>query len=227
MIITIDGPAGSGKSSLAKKLAKELGFIHLNTGLLYRASAKIFLDKGLLLASDLTLPVLTQADVDLLEEIHLEALLGQLKVFVLEQDLTDMLNCVPFDSLSAVVAANFMVRQKVVQLQRAAAQKANLVIDGRDCGTVVFPDATLKIFLTASPQMRAWRVAKRNFENNPTAEQIAVIAEQIALRDKRDATRVFSPLVPAKDAIILDNSNLNAAETLAKAKQIALEHKLI
>lgn len=226
MIITIDGPAGSGKSSLAKNLAKELGFIHLNTGLLYRASAKIFLDKGLISDSNLTLPVLTQTDVGHLEKIHLEPQQGQFKIFVSGEDLTEMLNCVPFDSLSAVVAANCMVRQKVVLQQHAAAQKANLVIDGRDCGTVVFPDATLKFFLTASAQMRVLRVAKRNFAN-PTAEQIAVVAEQIALRDERDATRVLSPLVPAKDAIILDNSNLNAAETLAKAKQITLEHKLI
>ncbi len=220
MIITIDGPAGSGKSSLAHQLAQALHLRHLNSGLLYRACAKILLDNFIITTEQTTDFNPSAEQLAALNQLEIQPEEGEFKVFVDGKDLSCSLNQTKLDRLTALIAGTALVRQKVVSLQRAAAKMGGLVIDGRDCGTMVFPDADLKIFLTANIETRVRRIAQRNFGNTVTANQLEALEEKVSERDRQDATREASPLLAAKDAIIVDNTKLTLKETL----QLALDH---
>lgn len=226
MIITIDGPAGSGKSFLAKNLAKDLGVVHLNSGLLYRASTKLFFEHGLL---DDNFQAHISQNLDLLDQIQFTVERQMLRLSFAGVDSEQLhveLSQAFWDPLVAKVAQIEAVREKVVALQRSIAHRTSLVVDGRDCGTLVFPTADCKIFLTASLEVRAQRVAKRNF-GIPSAEQVQEIIASVQARDLRDLHRKISPLIPAEDAVILDNSNMDAEQTLIATKQILHAKNLI
>lgn len=210
LIITIDGPAGSGKSSLARGLADKLGIAHLNSGLFYRAAA-------LLLLRDAPENAAFQPDqktLERLDKISLERIENRFFLFIDGHDLTLELTKQNFDAPSARVSQISEVRKKILKIQRQIGQSQSLVIDGRDCGSVVFPNADFKFFLTATPLARAKRIAHRNFKNNYTNEQLAKIEQEIIARDNADKTREHSPLIVPNDAILVDNSNLNRWQTL-------------
>lgn len=216
MIITIDGPAGSGKSSVAKALAKKLGASHLNSGLLFRAAAYLFFkEKSFDQTSRAAALSLGPEELSFMDEIVLTPVDGSFSININGQVMTKTLAGQAFDAPSAAISPNQNVRQRVLELQRKAAKLSDLVIDGRDCGIKVFPNADLKVFLTASPNARAKRVAQRNFGGQVSSGQLEKIEQSIIERDHQDTTRKTSPLAPAPDAFVLDNSDLNFDQTLA------------
>ncbi|MGJ0392958.1 MAG: (d)CMP kinase [Methylocystis sp.] len=202
LVIAIDGPAASGKGTLARKLAAHYGLPHLDTGLLYRATARALLDEGLPLD-----------DVD----AAVEAARGL--------SLTDFdearLRARDMGEAASVVAAMPAVRAALVDMQRAfAARPEGAVLDGRDIGTVICPTATVKIFVTASPETRAQRRALELASRGEPVDYAAIL-EDVRKRDARDSARSAAPLKPAEDAVTLDTSELDRDEVLAAALAIA------
>lgn len=192
--IAIDGPAGSGKSTIAKEVAKQLGFNYLSTGKFYRAYAYIMN----------------------MHQYSIEQLIDQLSgfqivvknetVLINGVDVSNQLNNETIGNLASKVAVNPTIRNLAVQAQRAIGKTTNIVMDGRDIGTVVLPDAQLKIFLYASPQVRAERRIK---ELNLDLKNLQQIQNEIQERDARDSSRKIAPLIQAKDAIFIDSSYLS------------------
>ena len=196
-VIAIDGPSASGKGTIAKRVAGALGFHYLESGSLYRLVALISLRKG-----SLDEPALAQQaesmDVRFLgEEILLE-----------NQDVNDDIRREEVGNRASEVARMPAVRQALLKRQRAFRQPPGLVADGRDMGTVVFPDASLKIFLTASPEVRAERRYKQLIEKGINAN-LRALSRDLQERDARDANRAVAPLVPAQDSQVLDSSALS------------------
>jgi CMP/dCMP kinase len=198
MIIAIDGPAASGKGTIARRLAAHFGLPHLDTGLLYRATARVLLDEGSKL-DDAEKAVSAARGLALLD-FDEERLRGR-----------DM------GEAASVVAAIPQVRAALIDMQRAfAARPQGAVLDGRDIGTVIAPDAEAKIFVTASPEARAQR---RALELRGRGEKVdyAAILEDIKRRDQRDSERADAPLKPADDAQVLDTTDLNIEAAFAAA----------
>lgn len=213
MIITIDGPTASGKSTIAWRIADNLGFYYLNSGLLYRALAY-------LLSKNLDENALKDVNYDQLKELldknnidYAYKGLGKPIIFINKIDITDHLNTLAIDKSSSIIAQNKDVREIIFDYQRGLVNDKNAITDGRDTGTVVFDYADLKFYLTASEEVRAkrWQSKQmRDGKDYSLADSIKYIQE----RDKRDMNRPLSPLKPAENAIIIDNSNLNIDETL-------------
>jgi CMP/dCMP kinase len=198
MIIAIDGPAASGKGTIARRLAVQFGLPHLDTGLLYRATARVLLDEGSKL-DDVEKAVSAARGLALLD-FDEERLRGR-----------DM------GEAASVVAALPQVRAALIDVQRAfAARPQGAVLDGRDIGTVIAPEAEVKIFVTASPETRAQR---RALELRGRGEKVdyASILDDIRKRDERDSERIDAPLKPAEDAQILDTTDLNIEAAFAAA----------
>jgi cytidylate kinase len=210
MIVTIDGPAGSGKSTAARGLAQRLGFCFLDTGAMYRAVTWHCQQQGI----DLT------AENAVAEECRgLDIRLQGSHVFVNGLDVTHDIRATPVTLGTRFVAANTAVRSILSELQRRAAEGINVVTEGRDQGTTVFPDAECKFFLTADPRQRALR---RQRELQERGEQVSIeeILEQQTDRDRRDELRHVGPLKPADDAIHIDTSNLDHHGVLEKLERI-------
>lgn len=202
MIVTIDGPAGTGKSTVSRNLANRLGFEFLNTGAMYRAVAYACLQRELDLGNEQTVAeVANSLDIKFTNN---RLLLGGI-------DVTDAIHCQSVTQSASIVAANPIVRSRLVELQRRAGENANLVTEGRDQGTTVFPTAECKFFLTASAEERARR---RQRELHDKGEFIALeaLVEQQELRDRRDESRTCSPLQPAKDALVIDTTEMTLDE---------------
>ena len=211
MLVAIDGPAGSGKSSVARAVAGELGFIDLNTGAAYRAVALLALREGVDLEDGAVL-------VEIARRIDLDA--GGARVDgapVPEEDLRTP----EVSAAASKVSARPEVREVLLSVQREAAQKARgeggAVVEGRDIGTVVLPDADLKIFLQAAPEERARR---RAYQTGREAE-LDRIREAIKKRDRQDSERETSPLKPAPDAVILDTTSLSFEEVVSRVLDLA------
>jgi cytidylate kinase len=209
MIITIDGPAGSGKSSAARALAQRLGFEFLDTGAMYRAAALAALRAGL----------------DLADEAELEKLLAGLDlqmrpgvVLLGGEDVTGAIRTAAVTAATGPVADSPAVRRRLVQLQRALAAGRNMVCEGRDQGTVVFPDAGCKFFLVAEAAERARRRQKEMAARGEAVELAAVLAAQ-EIRDRRDAARDLAPMRPADDAVVLDSTRLSLEEVVCRMEQ--------
>lgn len=203
-IITIDGPASSGKGTVAKLAAKQLSFNYLESGAIYRAVAWLVVNEGLNLDS---LPAILEliAKLDLKFENNL--------VIANSVNITNDLRLEPVGMMASKLAAVTQIRQKLLQYQRDFAKGVNLVTDGRDMGSVVFPQATLKIYLTANLQTRA----KRRFEQlqlSGRAGTMEGVFADILLRDKQDTSRSDSPLIYDDSYKLLDNSNLSIDETV-------------
>ena len=204
MIVTIDGPAGAGKSSVARLLAQRLGFEFLDTGAMYRA---------------VTLAALGH-HVDLTDQAALEKLVAGLclemppgRVLLDGEDVTARLRTAEVTAASGAIANSAPVRRRLVEMQRAIAQGRNFVCEGRDQGTVVFPNAVCKFFLTADPVERARR---RHLEMLARGEGVRfeeVLAAQQA-RDARDAARDIAPMTPAADAVVLDTTDLTLEQVV-------------
>jgi cytidylate kinase len=210
MIVTIDGPAGTGKSTVARMLAERLGFEFLNTGAMYRAVAYACLQQQLNLANE-------QAVADVAGTLHI--LFSSNRLLLNEADVTEAIRGQDVTQSASIVAANPKVRRRLVELQRLAGKGANLVTEGRDQGTAVFPDAERKFFLTASAAERARR---RQKELEARGERISfeeLLAQQ-ELRDQRDETRACSPLKPAPDAVWIDTTEMTLAHVASYLEQL-------
>ena len=202
MIIAIDGPAGSGKSTTSKLVAKKLGISHLDTGSMYRAITVHFIKNSY-----------TLDDIDIsfvMDSIDLEISnsSGEQSVFLNGEDVTGMLRSNEVSKLVSSVSSIKEVRQKMVHIQRRVSENKSVVIDGRDIGTVVFPDAEYKFFITASIESRAQRRFDE-LKDSDSSVALDQIQEEIENRDHFDSTRENSPLRKAEDAIIVDTTHLD------------------
>jgi len=210
MIVTIDGPAGAGKSSAANALAQRLGFRFLDTGAMYRAVALAALQRG----HDFQQP---EALADLARGLRIA--LEPPQVFLDGVDVTEAIREVRVTAATHYAADNHGVRDLMVQRQRAMAQGRNVVTEGRDQGTVVFPRAECKVFLTATPQERARRRWAELTERGEQIEFDEVLSQQVE-RDRRDETRECGPLKKAADAIELLTDGLSEAEVVDRLEQL-------
>ena len=214
-IIAIDGPVGAGKSTVARALARALGFNHLNTGAMYRAVA---LAASLrYTAVELDEPTVARRLGDLLNSISI-TFDGE-RVKLDGRDISDAISTPRIGDLASRLSALPIVRERMRDLQRAAGAAGGVVIEGRDIGTVIFPDAEFKFYLTADVAIRAGR---RWMELQAKGERIAreKVLAQLEERDKRDQERVLAPLRPADDAIIVDSSKLEVDQVVAQMKTL-------
>ncbi|MFZ1388302.1 MAG: (d)CMP kinase [Thiolinea sp.] len=203
-VITIDGPAGSGKGTIAALLAQQLGWQLLDSGAIYRVAAQAALEAQIPLDAAEALVALIQG---------LEMRFEEGKVWRNNQDVSLAIRTPAAADATSRISALPPVRTALMDRQRAFRQLPGLVADGRDMGTVVFPDAKLKVFLTASPEIRAERRLKQLSEQGIYAKITALIGE-IKERDERDSNRPIAPLRPAADALIIDSSQLNPDQVL-------------
>ena len=218
--IAIDGPAGAGKSSIAKALSKRLGYIYIDTGAMYRAVALFFLENNVADGTDSRIESL----LDKLE-ISIKYEDGAQKVILNGEDVTDKLRLEEIGKLASKFSAIGSVREKLVALQRKLAQKENVVMDGRDIGTVVLPNADLKIYLSASSKVRAKRRYLELFEKGHTDLDINEIEDEIIKRDEADMNREISPLKQADDAYYLDSSDMTLEEVVSKILSMVKEER--
>lgn len=198
--IAIDGPSGAGKSTVAKALAKKLGYIYVDTGALYRAI-------GLYVRRAGVLPENSAGVIALLPEIDVRLAYenGEQKVLLSGEDVGSLIRTNEISAYASKVSAIPEVRTFLLELQRDMARKNNVIMDGRDIGTVILPDADVKIFMTASPEARI----RRRYEELLASGQSVTLEEVAAAvreRDKNDSTRKVAPAVPATDAVFVDNS---------------------
>ncbi|MGE5217931.1 MAG: (d)CMP kinase [Chloroflexota bacterium] len=210
MIIAIDGPSGAGKSTLAKRLAKELNFIYLDTGAMYRALALKVLREGVDLADDARLAELIRGtEIDLAEKE------GWLVVLLDGRDVAGEIRTPEVSQMASKVSALRIVRERMLELQRAMGRRGSVVAEGRDIGTVIFPQAEVKIFLDASVRERA----RRRCDEIKAAGRAVDLAEtlrEIEERDRRDSERDIAPLRKADDALMIDSSSLGADAVAAR-----------
>ena len=205
MIIAIDGPAGSGKSTTSRLVAKKLRISYLNTGSMYRAVTLYFLNNNYSLEKDNVSEVIKSIDIDVSDSVEKES------IILNEINVTSKLRTLEVSTFVSKISSNNLIRQKMVEIQRKISQNKSIVIDGRDIGTVVFPDADYKFFITASIEERA----KRRFEElqiKNKSVNFESVMEEIKNRDYLDSTRELSPLKKANDAILIDTTHLNVDE---------------
>jgi cytidylate kinase len=213
MIVTIDGPAGAGKSSVARALASRLGFHFLDTGAMYRCVAWTALQRGLDWKDAAALAQLTST---------LDIQVGDDQVLLDGQDVTEAIRTIEVTSVVHHVASNANVRARLVELQRKTAAGGDFVTEGRDQGTVVFPSAECKIFLTASPETRAKRRRGELLKRGETLDLKEVLAQQNE-RDDRDRNRAVGALVAAEDAVHFDTTGMELEAVVDELEQIARE----
>jgi cytidylate kinase len=207
LIIAIDGPVGSGKSTVARRVADLLGYTYLDSGAMYRALAWKALRDNVPLDSPAALTALAQETrIDLAQQG------GRLRVRVDGADVTEAIRSADVARAASQVAVVHGVRKVLVAQQRRAGEGGGVVMEGRDIGTVVFPDADLKIFLEASPEVRAERRRREHLAQGQSVD-LAAMLEQVRERDRRDRERVASPLARASDAVLVDNTAMDAEET--------------
>ena len=222
MIIAIDGPAGSGKSTVAKLLAKRLGFHFLDTGAMYRAVAYRALREGVGLTDEPAVARIAHA-----EEIAFGHELGEAlpsRVSIAGEDVTTAIRTPEVDEAVSPVAKLAEVRSAMVARQRALADGNDIVVEGRDIGTVVFPDAALKVYLTANAEERARRRAADQAREGATAGTDAVHAA-LMRRDEIDSSRKHSPLAVADDAIVLDTTDLTLEQVVDRIEELACQRR--
>lgn len=222
MIIAIDGPAGSGKSTVAKLVAARLGFHYLDTGAMYRALAVLAMDDGVSLDDDVALRTLAHANpVTFMHDGGSAVATG---VSIAGRDVTHAIREPRTDAAVSTVAKLAGVRDAMVAQQRDLARVDDVVMEGRDIGTVVFPDAEVKIFLTASEEERARRRAAQQGERGH-ASDAAEVLRALQQRDAADSTRKVAPLVAAADAIQLDTTGLTIDEVVGAIARIVQERR--
>jgi CMP/dCMP kinase len=206
--IAIDGPAGSGKSSISKAIAKNLNCIHLDTGAMYRAVTLLAIEKNINLSDAHAYEFLKDLTIEYLND----------RMFINNRDVTEAIRHESVTKHVSLVSSIESVRNQMVYLQQQVAKKQTVVMDGRDIGTVVLPNAFLKIFLTAAIEERAKRRMHESKENIP----LDVMIEDIRVRDFKDSNRLIAPLTKASDAIVIDTTYLTQQEVV---ETIILEYK--
>ena len=206
--VAIDGPAGAGKSTLARRLAAEMGYIYVDTGAMYRAIGLYALRAGKdPKDNDAVNALLPQI------ELRLASIEGEQHIYLKEEDVSTAIRTEAAGMAASAVGANPAVRAFLLELQRDMAKKQDVLMDGRDIGTVVLPDATVKIFLTASPEVRAMR-RFRELEQRGTSQPYDQVLREIVDRDYADTHRAIAPLRRAEDAVELDTGALTFEESL-------------
>ncbi len=222
IIIAIDGYSSTGKSTLAKHMAKEIGYVYVDTGAMYRAVAYYAMTQGLIDDShfDQNGLILDLNNIDLNFEFNAE--LGYAEIFLNGKNVECFIRSIEVSNMVSKVASISEIREKLVEQQQKMSLNKGVVMDGRDIGTVVFPEAALKLFMTASPEKRAQRRYKEMTDNGVQIQYESVL-ENVTSRDHLDTTRADSPLVKASDAIEIDNSDMNVAQTYALAMKYVKE----
>ena len=210
-VITIDGPSGTGKGTVSLRLAKDLGWHFLDSGALYRLVAYGAQQQGLDFSDSSAIAAYAR---QLPVRFNGQDLTQEPKIYLDDQEVTAQIRTEAAGNAASKVAAIGEVRAALLQRQREFRQAPGLVADGRDMGTTVFPEATLKIYLTASPEIRAQRRHKQLKEKGIDVS-LSALVKDITERDERDATRVVSPLKPADDAVLVDTSDLSIDEVMA------------
>lgn len=210
--IAIDGPSGAGKSTVAKRIAKDKGIVYLDTGAMYRGIGFYLTRQGIDVSDE-------TAVLKVLDEIKMEIVYenGEQRVLVCGEDVTPLLREHSVSMAASTVSKIPEVRLKLVELQRKIAQKTDCVLDGRDIGTFVLPNAKYKFFITATPKERAER---RFLELKERGQDVSydTVLNDILLRDKQDTEREFAPLSVADDAILIDTTGLSADESALKVE---------
>ncbi len=215
MNIAIDGPAGAGKSSIAKRVAKEMSFVYVDTGAMFRTMAYYFLQNGIDTADETQVA----ANCDKIE-IRIEYKNDEQHIFLNGTDVSTEIRKEEVGNNASIVAKYSVVREKLLQLQRNMAETSNVIMDGRDIGTVVLPNAEVKIFLTASSRVRAERRYKELVEKGEVCN-LDDIEKDIIARDEQDMNRDIAPLKQAEDAVLVDSSYMTIDEVVETIQKIA------
>lgn len=215
--IAIDGPAGAGKSTIARVLARELGFIYVDTGALYRTIGHHVISRGI--ATDDTDAVVAALDG---LTVALDYVDGEQHVFANGEDVSAVIRTPAVSMAASAVSAIPAVRTFLLDVQRNMAATQSVVMDGRDIGTTILPNAEIKIFLTASPEARAERRYKELMEKGVETTYDEVLADMVK-RDYDDTHRAVSPLRQAADAVLVDTSNDTLEEAIARMKQVVTD----
>jgi len=212
LIIAIDGPAGAGKSTIASRLARQLGYVNLESGAMYRALALKAIENDISFDDEATLDKLAHNS-----RIALEPTVGGNRVLLDGRDVTNRVRETDVSEGASRVSVHPKVREWMVARQRELGVNGGVVMEGRDIGTKVFPDADVKVFLDADPVIREQRRMKQQQARGATVESMAA---ELRERDRRDRTRANSPLEPAKDAVILDSTSLTEDEVLEQVESL-------
>ncbi|WGQ08674.1 (d)CMP kinase [Pedobacter gandavensis] len=209
LVVAIDGYSSCGKSTLAKALAKKLGFIYIDSGAMYRAVTLYFLRNHIAMNDP-------EAVKDALQHIELNFHSRDYESHITlnGEEVSEEIRLMPVSEAVSEVSANKFVRKDMVKQQQRMGKSKNIVMDGRDIGTTVFPDAQVKFFMTADPKIRAERRYKEMQSKGDTSTTLEEVFENLAHRDYADTTRAESPLTRAEDAVILDNTNITPQEQL-------------
>lgn len=201
--IAIDGPAGAGKSTIAKACAAKLGYVYVDTGAMYRSIALYMIEHGI----DVSDEKLVSSEVSSVS-LDISYADGEQRIFLNKKDVTDKIRTPEVSAAASAVSAYQKVRESLLSMQRNIAAKENVIMDGRDIGTTILPNADIKIFLTASADVRGMRRYKELTQKGIKIELESVI-EDVKKRDKADMTRAVSPLRMASDAILIDSSDMS------------------
>lgn len=212
--IAIDGPAGSGKSTSARRVAQELEYTYLDTGAMYRAITLAFLEQGVDLQSSALDAVLEGVHLRVVQQAD-----GQ-HTYLGDRDISERIRHADVTGAVSAVSALPAVRERLVAIQQEMGRNGGIVMDGRDIGTVVFPNAELKVFLVASIEERARR---RLRENGLSADAVQDIARDLVERDRKDSTRLVSPLIKAADAVEIDTSSISIEDQVQQIVRLARE----
>lgn len=219
--IAIDGPAGAGKSTIAKMVAKKLGFIYVDTGAMYRAMALYFIRQGIQSGDEEAISAACE-DAD----ITIRYQDGAQQVILNGEDVSGLIRTEAVGNMASATSIYPAVRAHLLDLQRGLAASADVLMDGRDIGTCILPEADAKIFLTASTKVRAMRRYKELAEKGETCN-LEEIEQDIIERDQRDMNRETAPLKQADDAVLLDSSEMTIAEVIDAIIDVARSHGLV